>query len=106
MANIIEIELPRGTDSALAESLAEDLRGVGDVRSSELARPKVVDPASLIVWVKLASAALPVLTSLVTLLRGRQLKNVRIKSGDKVIEVDSASAADVESLVTAMRGDD
>ena len=106
MPNVIEIELPRGASQSEAQALRDELRRLSDVHSTDVVQPKAIDPASLIVWVKLAAAALPILTSVVTLIRGRQMKNVRLKVGDKTIEVDGASPAELEKVLVALRDDD
>jgi hypothetical protein len=106
MSNVIEIELPRGANQSEAQALRDELTRLTDVHSSDVVQPKAIDPASLIVWVKLAAAALPVLTAVVNLIRGRRMKNVRLKVGDNSIEVDSASPAELEKVLVALREQD
>ncbi len=105
MANVIEIELPVTTDPKAAEALAAEARKLGDVRSSDVSKPRIVDPASLIVWVKLAGATFSALSALVTLIRSRQLQKARIKVGNRSIEVDSANPAQIEALLAALEKD-
>ena len=105
MANVIEIELPVTTDPEVAQALAADARKLSEVRSSDVSKPRVVDPASLIVWVKLAGTAISTVSALVTLIRSRRLQKARIKIGDKSIEVDSASPQQIEALLAALATD-
>jgi hypothetical protein len=102
MANVIEIELPVTTDPEVAQALAVEARKLGEVRSSEVSKPRAVDPASLIVWVKLAGTTISALSALVTLIRSRKLQNARIKVGDRSIEVDSANPVQIEALLAAL----
>jgi CRISPR/Cas system-associated protein Csm6 len=102
MANVIEIELPVTTDPEAAQALAAEARKLSDVRSSDVSKPRIVDPASLIVWVKLAGATFSALSALVTLIRSRKIQKARIKVGDRSIEVDSASPVQIEALLAAL----
>ena len=105
MANVIEIELPVTTDPSAAAALAADARKLSDVRSSDVSIPRVVDPASLIVWVKLGGAVISAVSPLVTLIRSHRLQKARIKVGDRSIEVDSAGPKEIEALLAALEKD-
>jgi hypothetical protein len=105
MANVIEIELPVTTHAEAAEVLAAEARKLGGVRSSDVSKPRAVDPASLIVWVKLAGTTISALSALVTLIRSRKIQKARIKVGNRSIEVDSANPVQIEALLAALEKD-
>jgi hypothetical protein len=105
METIIEIELPKTTDPGVAQALAAEARAGKDVLGSSVRESRVVDPASLIVWVKLASATISAVSALVTLIRSRKLQKARIRVGDRSIEVDSANPVQIEALLAALEKD-
>jgi len=106
MSDIIEIELDKTTDPTKVATLIAGVTSLKSVAAADKVVPQMVDPVSLLVWVKLAAAAVPVITSVINLIREKDLKGVRLKAGDKTIEVDSANTKDVEALIRAMQEDE
>lgn len=102
MADTIDLEFPDGMPKEVAASLAEELKRIQGVKSAGVSTARGLDPASLMAWVKLASAAAPVVTALIAWIRGKGLKKVKLKLGDITIEADSASAAEIQRLVKAL----
>jgi hypothetical protein len=101
MAQSLQIVFPKGTEEKAAEELAGHLARVEGVRGAGMEEHRAIDPASLTAWVSLAGALLPVISSIVDMVRGKRMKGVKIKVGDKTIDVDEASAADLERLLRA-----
>jgi hypothetical protein len=100
MAEALELEFPKGTDQAQAQALTEALTRVQGVQKAGIeSKRSGIDPASLSAWVTLAAAAVPVISAVVEMIRGKRLKGVKIKVRGKTIEVDEASASDIERLL-------
>src|SRR5262245_16947591 len=99
MAEALELEFPKGTDQAQAQALTEALRRVQGVQNAGIESKRSIDPAMLTAWVSLAAAAVPVISQVVEMIRGKRLKGVKIKIRGKTIQVDEASASDIERLL-------
>src|SRR3954453_21194136 len=60
MAATIDLELPSNLSAELSESLEQELRALDGVSAAGIDTPRAVDPVSLLAWVQLAAASLPV----------------------------------------------
>jgi hypothetical protein len=108
MANTFDLEFPIATPPEVASELVADVKKLDGVKSAGVSTPRVIDPVSLMAWVSLAKVAVPVaislVTAVVTWVRGKGLKNVKLRAGDNVeVDVDSGSAADIERLAHALQ---
>jgi hypothetical protein len=98
----LTIELPKETPSEHVAALQADLKQLSDVKGSGVYTPRGVGPEDIMVWVKVAGAIAPLVPLLVDMLRKRRIERVTISlpNGTR-IEVDKATAMEIEQLVAA-----
>jgi hypothetical protein len=106
MANTFDLEFPLSTPREVAQALVADAKKLDGVKGAGVSTPRSIDAATINAWVAVARDALPVaislVTAIVTLVRGKGLKNVKLRAGNNVeVDVDSGSEADIERLATA-----
>lgn len=104
MASQLTIELPKETPAAEVEAFQAELRQLAEIKGAGLYAPKGVGPEGLIIWVKLIEAAVPLVVQVVDMLRKRRIEKaiITLPSGSK-IEVDKATAEEIQRLVAAAR---
>jgi len=103
------IEIPNA-EAGQIEALAREAGALEGVQGSGVSQTRGLDPASITVWIQLASmvttavgAAIPVIQKILDLIRNQGHKNARIKFADGTEISVEASPADVEKLVGTMR---
>jgi len=100
---VVDLEMPASTPHEAAKELIAELKKLDGIHNGAVTIKRSIDPVSLMAWIKLAGAAIPVITAVVGWIRGKGMKNVKLKLGNDVsIEVDSASAADIARLSEAL----
>jgi len=87
-------------------SLAESLAGVDSVEKAETIKTRSIDPETVKLWIQIAGEiiktgglAFALVTKIVDLIRGRRLKNVKLKMKDATLDVDEATPADIEGFI-------
>jgi len=100
MANQLTIELPRETPQAEVDAIQAELKRLPDVKGTGLYSPRGVAPADLMLWVKLAAAAVPMITQIVDMLRKRRIERATITLPNGVkLETDKATAEEIQRLM-------
>ena len=102
MATQLTIELPKETRPADVEALQSELKQLSDVQGAGRYKPRGLAPEDIMVWVKVAGAIAPLISQVVDMLRRRRIEKatITLPSGAK-IEVDKASADEIQKLVAA-----
>jgi hypothetical protein len=102
VATQLTIELPKETPSAHVDALQAELRQLSDVKGSGVYTPRGIGPEEIIMWVKVAGAIASLIPPLVEMLRKRRIEKatITLPSGAK-IEVDKATATEIEQLIAA-----
>ena len=102
MATQLTIELPKETLPADVEELQAELRQLSDVKGTGVYTPRGLGPEDIMVWIKVAGAIVALIPQVVDMLRRRRIEKatITLPSGAK-IEVDKATAAEIEKLVAA-----
>ncbi|MBN9661397.1 MAG: hypothetical protein J0H49_24595 [Acidobacteria bacterium] len=102
MSANLTIELPKETPAAEVDALQTELKLLADVRGAGVYEPKGLGPVELIMWVKLAAVAAPMIMQLIDTLRKRRIEKavVTLPNGSK-IEIDKATAEEIERLMRA-----
>ena len=109
MVNGFRIILPKDTPDVEVKAARKELERISGVEDTTAEQVYGLDPVSIMVWVKLASAivgaaggAVPLIKQVVEMFRARNLDAVEIEiPGGGRVKVSSASAADIERLVRA-----
>ena len=110
MTEILTIALPADADAAELDAIADELRTVEDVEDAGPDEARSIDPASIGLWIQIASGGLTVATSALALIRGvigtlrkRDVRGATIElpNGTK-ISVDDATPEEIERLVKAV----
>jgi len=102
MATQLTIELPKETAPADVDALQAELKQLSDIKGSGLYTPRGVGPEDIMVWIKVAGAIATLIPQVVDLLRKRRIEKatIALPSGAK-IEVDKATAAEIQQLIAA-----
>ena len=98
------IDLPKDLSPEEQESLVASLREIDEVENADVLESRMVDLATITVGVQLAtqigSAAKPVVQKIIEVIRGRQIKGVKITfPGGTSIAVDEISGKDLQQLL-------
>jgi hypothetical protein len=107
MSPRFKIDLPADVEAAKAQHLLAELKALDGVQSAGTLTTRGLDPASLGLWVQLASgivataaAAMPVLQKIVELVRGRGIKGAKLTFADgTTLSVDAISARALKDLL-------
>lgn len=102
MATQMTIELPKETPVADVDALKTELEELSGVKGAGVYTPRGIGPEEIMIWVKLASAIAPLVTQVIEMVRKRRIEKatITLPSGTK-IEVDKATAAEIEKLIQA-----
>jgi hypothetical protein len=108
MTDVLEIELPKSVSEDDLRALEQELTELDEVGAAGSTTTRAIDPVSIGLWISLASDALGLASAvgkIVQLIRGRGIEGAKLKLPDGTeISVDRASAADIERLLAAARG--
>jgi hypothetical protein len=107
MSQRFKIELPADCPAEEAKTLVAEVKAMEDVQNAGTLTARSLDPASIGLWVQLASgivtataAAVPVIQRIAELLRGRGVKGAKLTFADgTVLTVDDISAHDLKNLL-------
>lgn len=102
MQNNVTITLPKSTPPEEIAAIQRELRSIQDVKASGVFKPKGISPADIKIWVELAGLVLPLITSVVDMLRKHKIEKatITLPNGTK-LETDKASAEEIDRLVHA-----
>jgi hypothetical protein len=104
MSERFAIELPNDLTEQEQQELVASLREIDEVEQADVLSARSVDLATISVGVQLAtqigSAMGPVVEKIVGVIKGRQIKGVKISfPGGTSIEVDEISGKDLKQLL-------
>src|SRR5688572_22323316 len=102
MAEALELEFSNSVAKEEVAALTKDLKAMAGVKNAGISETRSIEPSMLTAWVTLAGAILPVISAIIAMVREKQMKGVKIRVGDQSIEVDAASATDVERITKAL----
>lgn len=111
MSDTFTIEFPAEVSDAELDSIRDEIRKIGQVEDADSMAALSIDAQSIMLWVQVASgvmgvlgAGVPLLTSIVGMIRGKGLKNVTVKLPDGTsFTADNASTQDIEKLLKASK---
>jgi hypothetical protein len=106
MSNVLTLKLPEGASVANGKSLEADFKQIEGVKSAGVQQTRGLDAAAIAVWLSIANPAMDVIKKIIDVIRGKGLSGVEIQlpNNGGTIKVDSASPADLEKLLKAVRG--
>jgi len=102
MSEIITFKLPDGSSVESAKSLETGIKQIAGVSSAGVQQTRGAE--AIMVWVGLAKPVMDVVTKIIEFIKGKGLTGVEIQLPNHVtLKVDSASPADIERLLKALR---
>jgi len=106
MSQVLTLKLPEGASVENGKALETEIKGIAGVKSAGVQQPRGLDAAAIAVWVGIANPAMDVIKKIIDVIRGKGLSGVEIQlpNNGGTIKVDSASPADLEKLLKAVRG--
>jgi len=106
MSNVLTLKLPEGASVENGKSLEADFKQIEGIKSAGVQQTRGLDAAAIAVWLSIANPAMDVVKKIIDVIRGKGLSGVEIQlpNNGGTIKVDSASPADLEKLLKAVRG--
>src|SRR5262249_44563619 len=106
MSQVLTLKLPKGSSLEAGKTLEAEIKAIGGVKTAGVQQTRGLDAAAIAVWFGLANPAMDVIKKIIDLIRGKGLTGVEIQlpNNGGTIKVDSASPADLEKLLKAVRG--
>ena len=98
MSDTIPLTFPDDVQAEVRRALEQELAQLDQVDDVTPVAARGIDPVAVKMWVEVAALSLPVLTNIVTLLRGRGLKNVTLTTANGTIAVGEGSADEIRKL--------
>ena len=108
MSQILTVKLPQGASLEDGKALQTEIKGLAEVKAAGVQQVRGLDlaaAAGITVWLNLVNPAVDIVKKIIDVIRGRGLAGVEIQlpNNGGIIKVDSASMADVERLLKAVR---
>jgi hypothetical protein len=106
MSQVLTLKLPEGASVENGETLEAEIKGIAGIKSAGVQQTRGLDAAAIAVWVGIANPAMDVIKKIIDVIRGKGLSGVEIQlpNNGGIVKVDSASPADLERLLKAVRG--
>jgi hypothetical protein len=106
MSNVLTLKLPEGASAESGKNLEAEFKQIEGVKSAGVQQTRGLDAAAIAVWLSIANPAMDVIKKIIDVIRGKGLSGVEIQQPNNggTIKVDSASPADLEKLLKAVRG--
>lgn len=109
MVEILTITLPSTTSEDDMETILNTVKEIHGVEDADSITEMGVDPGTLMLWVQVAGAAVgvagaavPIIKQVIEMIRGKGISGAKITlPNGAVISADTASAAELERLMTA-----
>ena len=102
MQSNITITLPRTTPPEEIAAIRKELVSLREVKDSGVFKPKGITPADIKIWVDVAGVVVPLVRTIVEMLRKRKIEKATITLANGTrLETDRATAEEIERLVTA-----
>ena len=102
----LTIELPGVTPDDEIQSLASALSEVDSVEQAKARETRSIDAQTIALWVQVAAGvlttiekALPIVSRMIDMIRHTRITGVKLRLKDASLEVDNASADDVERFL-------
>lgn len=107
MSQVLTLKLPEGTSVESGKTLEAEIKAITGVKSAGVQQTRGLDAAVIAVWVGLANPVMDVVKKIIDVIRGKGLTGVEIQlpHNGGTVKVDSASPADLERLLKAVRGE-
>jgi hypothetical protein len=102
-STLIELTFAGPSHSAESEALVAEASRLPSVTDADIVRRAAVGPAEVKAWLEVAAVALPLLTSLIQLIRARGLKGVKLKVAGIELSADEATPADLAQVIEAAK---
>jgi hypothetical protein len=104
MSQILTLKLPAGTSIESGKALEAEIKQIDGIKSAGVQQTRGV--AELAVWFGIAKPVMEVIKKIIDAIRGKGLTGVEIilPNNGGVVKADSASLADIEKLLKAVRG--
>ncbi len=102
MQNNITITLPKTTPPEEVAAIQKELGSLKEVKASGVFKPKGIAPADIKIWVDLAVLVMPLISTVVEMLRKHKIEKttITLPNGTK-LETDKATAEEIDRLVHA-----
>src|ERR1700750_2828996 len=104
MSQVLTLKLPEGASVQNGKELETEIKQIPGIKSAGVQQTRGLDP-SIAVWRGLANPAMDVIKKIIDLIRGKGMTGVEIQlpNNGGTVNVDSASPADLERLLKAVR---
>lgn len=111
MEDLFSIELPKTVSDIELEALEGEIKQLNDIADAGVEDTRSIDPATLGIWIQLATGvlgvvgtALPIIRQIIEMIRGKGIKGAKIILDENTtISVDEVSAKDLESVLKALK---
>jgi len=105
MSQVLTLKLPEGTSLEDGKALEGEIKGIAQVTAAGLQQTRGLDAAAIAIWLSIANPAMDVVKKIIEAIRGKGLTGVEIQlpNNGGTVKVDSASPADLEKLLKAVR---
>jgi len=108
MSQILTLKLPEGASLEDGKALEAEIKRIAEVKAAGVQQTRGLDlatAAGITVWLNLLNPAMDVVKKLIDVIRGKGLSGVEIQlpNNGGSVKVDSASPADLEKLLKAVR---
>jgi hypothetical protein len=106
MSQTLTLKLPEGAPLEVGKALETEIKQISGIKSAGVQQTRGLDAAAIAVWLSIANPAMDVLKKIIDVVRGKGLSGVEIQlpNNGGIVKVDSASPADLEKLLKAVRG--
>jgi hypothetical protein len=104
MSQVLTLKLPEGASVENGKELETEIKQIPGIKSAGVQQTRGLDP-SIAVWLGLAKPAMDVIKNIIDLIHGKGLTGVviHLPNNGGIVKVDSASPADLERLLKAVR---
>jgi len=102
-STLLEFTFAETSHNDDTKGLLLEARQLTTVLDADIIQYASLDAAQVKAWVEVAVIGLPFLVSVVTLIRKRGLKGVKLRVGDVVLSADQASTDDLKALIAAAK---
>jgi hypothetical protein len=105
MSQILTFKLPEGTPLETGKALEGEIKAIAEVKAAGLQQTRGLDAAAILLWLNLVNPGMDIVKKIIDAIRGKGLSGVEIQlpNNGGIIKVDSASPADLERLLKAVR---
>jgi hypothetical protein len=105
MSQVLTLKLPEGASVENGKELEKEIKQIPGIKSAGVQQTRGLDAAFFAVWIGIANPAMDVIKKIIDVTRDKGLTGVEIQlpNNGGTVKVDSASPADLERLLKAVR---